>query len=74
MAGYGGADDHLEAVQIHIEESLARHKAKIDEDNNTSGICIDCDSPIPKNRLAARPGCSRCIVCQQYYEESKCTT
>lgn len=31
--------------------------------------CIDCEEPIAPARLAALPGCSRCLDCQQALEE-----
>jgi phage/conjugal plasmid C-4 type zinc finger TraR family protein len=30
--------------------------------------CLDCDDPIDDARLAARPGCVRCIDCQEAHE------
>jgi len=71
MAGYGSADDHIEAAQIHIDESLARHRAKNAPGNNNTGHCIDCEDPIPAERLMLVPGCWRCSVCQQHYEDTK---
>lgn len=30
--------------------------------------CDDCGEPIPEARLAAAPGCIRCIDCQRAFE------
>ncbi|CAN5611428.1 hypothetical protein BH10PSE5_BH10PSE5_01390 [soil metagenome] len=30
--------------------------------------CLDCDDPIDDARMAARPGCVRCITCQEAHE------
>ena len=32
------------------------------------GECIDCAEPIPRARLEANPGASRCVPCQQRFE------
>ena len=32
------------------------------------GICLDCGAEIPSARLAAIPGCCRCIACQTTLE------
>lgn len=30
--------------------------------------CEDCGSPIPEARRKAVPGCTRCVLCQAYFE------
>lgn len=31
-------------------------------------VCIDCEEPIPKQRLAVCPNAARCMDCQDYQE------
>lgn len=38
--------------------------------NKTYGICIECDKEIPKKRLSIYPNSTRCIDCQQNFEQS----
>jgi len=38
------------------------------EKGGLGGICIDCATPIPAARLAAVPGCRRCLDCQTAFE------
>jgi DnaK suppressor protein len=45
-----------------IEAALARIK------DRSYGICVDCDKPIPKGRLEARPWATRCVDCQSQLE------
>lgn len=68
MAGYGGADDHIEATQNHIDDSLALNKAMADVADNDSGMCEECGDQIDEARIKAIPKCKRCIYCQRAYE------
>ena len=38
-------------------------------DAGTYGECIDCATPIPAPRLKASPEASRCIPCQEKFEQ-----
>lgn len=38
-------------------------------DLGTYGICIDCEQPISEKRLKLFPNATRCIACQEQYEE-----
>ncbi len=38
-------------------------------EDGTYGICADCDEDIAPNRLRAVPWASRCIRCQELFEE-----
>lgn len=42
-----------------IEEALSRL------DNNTYGICEDCEEPIPEKRLLINPYCQTCVFCAE---------
>ncbi len=34
------------------------------------GDCVDCDAAIPFARLQAQPAASRCVACQERYEQT----
>ncbi|MFA7174987.1 MAG: TraR/DksA family transcriptional regulator [Kiritimatiellia bacterium] len=34
-------------------------------------VCIDCGEEIPEKRRSAVPGCTRCLDCQQLYEQER---
>lgn len=40
-------------------------------ENGTYGICIDCHEPISEKRLKLFPNATRCLACQELFEESK---
>ncbi len=39
-------------------------------ENGTYGVCVDCGQPISAKRLKSFPNATRCISCQEAYEES----
>jgi len=43
----------------HIEKALERIE------NGTYGDCVDCEQPIPKERLKAVPTATRCVPCKE---------
>lgn len=38
-------------------------------EDGTYGICVDCHEPILEKRLKSYPNATRCILCQELYEE-----
>jgi DnaK suppressor protein len=40
-------------------------------DEGTYGICIDCGGPISEKRLLLFPNATRCLACQEAYEDNK---
>ena len=38
-------------------------------ENGSYGICVDCHEPISEKRLKSYPDASRCILCQELFEE-----
>lgn len=42
-----------------VEAALSRIDA------GTYGTCVDCESPIPEERLRTVPGAIRCVSCQE---------
>ncbi|MGC4055453.1 MAG: TraR/DksA family transcriptional regulator [Paludibaculum sp.] len=56
--------DRTSARLAEIRSALARLA------EGTYGICSDCDEDIAPNRLRAVPWASRCIHCQEAFEEN----
>lgn len=71
MAGYGNADDHVGAVQAHVDDSLALARALATPADNDTGACLECGEEIPKPRQRALPGCRHCVDCQSAAEKVK---
>jgi len=40
-------------------------------DDGTYGICADCGGHISEKRLKSYPNASRCLICQEVFEENK---
>lgn len=57
----------LEDAESKEYERVIRALKSIDE--GTYGICVDCEEPISEKRLVAYPYASRCIACQELYEQ-----
>lgn len=38
-------------------------------DDGTYGRCVDCHNPISEKRLKSFPNATRCLVCQEAFEE-----
>jgi len=65
LADLGAAQIHRHVQELHdIEAAQARARA------GTLGICLDCESDIAYERLAAHPTARRCIQCQSTRERS----
>ena len=74
-------DSADQALTSSIESiKVALHDNELDEyqmvlralkmiDNGTYGICSECDAPISKRRLLMFPNATRCLVCQEAFEE-----
>lgn len=64
--------DEFDQIQAHVDQfqatALTEHLRGREPDDNQSVECIDCDQEIPLKRRQAKPGCRRCITCQQQYE------
>jgi DnaK suppressor protein len=37
--------------------------------DGTYGVCVDCHEPISEKRLKSYPDATRCILCQEQFEE-----
>lgn len=64
--------DEFDLAQGHNEDFQAFalcHQLRSRELNNYSGTdCVVCGEEIPVQRRQARPGCLRCIECQETFE------
>lgn len=40
-------------------------------EDGTYGICVDCAEPISEKRLKSYPNATRCIACQEAFEEGR---
>lgn len=49
-------------------DALADQQRNREPDDNDTGECSDCYKEIPEERQRAKPGCRRCITCQETYE------
>ena len=50
-----------------LAEALARYQ-RPSKNRGSLKNCADCGEPIPEARRKAVSGCTRCIVCQEYFE------
>lgn len=71
MAGYGGPDDHIEAQQNHVDDSLALVRMLAGPTDNRFTVCLECGDEIPEKRRQALPGCRYCFPCQSASESAK---
>jgi len=54
-------------ADAHLQESLARVAAERPMGPSLE-CCEDCGARIPERRRQAVPGCTRCIGCQEAFE------
>lgn len=71
-----------QALAATLEElKISLHNTELEEyrrivkaiqmiDSGTYGICIECDNPISDKRLQMFPNATRCLVCQEAFEEN----
>ncbi len=57
----------------HIDEFNRINKALKMIEEGTYGICADCELPISERRLKLYPDATRCLSCQEAFEEGKTT-
>lgn len=60
-----GLEAHSVSNQLREIEDALQAVAR-----GTYGVCLDCDEPIPKQRLEARPQALRCRRCTEALEGS----
>lgn len=64
----------MESLQVSLQDAEVGEYNRIMDtlskiDAGTYGICIDCDNPISEKRLKSYPNASRCVACQELFEE-----
>ena len=63
------ADLNVDIIDRHIHEIRDIEAAGQRMEGAKFGICIDCDTDIPFERLMAYPTAKRCLRCQQQREK-----
>lgn len=69
---------HMASLVDHGQAEVTRNLAELSELDSactriadaTYGLCTECGSEIPLERLRAELGAARCIVCQQRHEKA----
>jgi RNA polymerase-binding transcription factor DksA len=57
----------LQNTKIDEYKRIIRALEMIEE--GTYGICVDCHNPISEKRLKSFPNATRCLLCQEAYED-----
>ena len=65
------ADINYHVIEKEIQELRAVEQALEYMHNKQYGICVDCEAPISIDRLRAFPTATRCISCQQTFEDNQ---
>jgi DnaK suppressor protein len=58
------------AVTRDITELRAIESARSRMDNETYGVCVNCETDIPYERLKVQPTAERCAPCQEMHEKT----
>lgn len=58
------------AVSRDVTELRAIEGARARMENGTYGICVDCETEIPYERLLVQPTAERCLPDQDMYEKT----
>ena len=66
----------MESLRSSIQESKLDEYNRVAKalgmiEDGTYGICADCGNPISEKRLKMYPDATRCIACQEAFEEGK---
>ena len=69
----------MESLRISLQETERGEHARIVKalqmiDDGSYGICADCGLPISEKRLKSYPDATRCLVCQEAFEEGGSVT
>ncbi|MFZ2949547.1 MAG: TraR/DksA C4-type zinc finger protein [Desulfuromonadaceae bacterium] len=64
--------DEIDQYQPHDERfqtaALKQQQESREPDDNPGIDCLKCYEEIPLKRRLAKPGCRRCITCQETFE------
>ena len=63
-------DLDLADIDRHINEIRNIEAALLRIAKGNYGNCIDCQCPIPLERLQLNPAVERCVICQEQYEKT----
>jgi RNA polymerase-binding transcription factor DksA len=71
--GDEGTETHERELEVTTELFLDEEERRIEEARRALaegryGVCVECGSQIPANRLAAVPEAVRCLDCQRHFE------
>ena len=80
ITGQDVGDQAISSIMENLRNSL--QDTELDEYNRivkalkmiedgTYGICIDCHRDISEKRLESYPNATRCVVCQELFEEAQ---
>lgn len=58
-------------VQQRLDDEMARRHRNSDRPLVIHQICVDCEQPIPTQRLEKMPSAKRCVECQTLFEEQE---
>lgn len=66
----------LENLKISLQDTEIEEYNRIQKalemiEEGSYGICIDCGEPVPAKRLKLYPNATRCLVCQEKFEEQR---
>lgn len=64
----------MESLQVSLQDAEVGEYNRIMDtlakiDAGTYGVCIDCGNAISEKRLKSYPNASRCVACQELFEE-----
>jgi RNA polymerase-binding transcription factor DksA len=64
----------MELLSSSLQDSRVEEYNRINRaldmiEEGSYGICVDCHEPISEKRLKSYPDASRCILCQELFEE-----
>lgn len=64
----------MESLKISLQDAERKEYDRIVQalskiEDGTYGICIDCGRLIGEKRLKSSPNSSRCLMCQEQFEE-----
>lgn len=66
----------MESLKVSLQDTEREEYNRILQalektEDGTYGICTDCSQPISERRLNSYPNASRCLVCQEAFEDGR---
>ena len=64
----------MESLRISLQDTEVEEYRRINRaldkiKDGSYGICIDCSTEISEKRLSSFPDATRCLICQELFEE-----